>query len=220
MVGDMSQPRGGPMLTGHASHQVGLDADIWLTPMPDRTLSRRRARIDVGDEVVRDGPARRRSQSVDTRAHRADPHRVGGPGRRAHLRQRSDQESAYAAKPERIAPGLPRFGHGGGTTIIFTSASIVRPTARNASRSRRRRRVKAAATNSITGSRRGAASEAGDRAGETKTGDDDGAVTGRLPSGADGAVTADQNGPSRTADAERRRARSMSAPAQTTISAA
>ena len=40
LVGDLSQPRGGPMLTGHASHQVGLDADIWLTPMPDRDLSR------------------------------------------------------------------------------------------------------------------------------------------------------------------------------------
>ncbi len=31
-VGDMSQPSGGPMLTGHASHQSGLDADIWLMP--------------------------------------------------------------------------------------------------------------------------------------------------------------------------------------------
>jgi penicillin-insensitive murein endopeptidase len=40
LVGDMSQPRGGPMLTGHASHQVGLDADIWLTPMPKTPLSR------------------------------------------------------------------------------------------------------------------------------------------------------------------------------------
>ncbi len=40
LVGDMSQPRGGPMMTGHASHQVGLDADIWLTPMPDHLLSR------------------------------------------------------------------------------------------------------------------------------------------------------------------------------------
>jgi penicillin-insensitive murein DD-endopeptidase len=39
LVGDMSQPRGGPMLTGHTSHQIGLDADIWLTPMPDRTLT-------------------------------------------------------------------------------------------------------------------------------------------------------------------------------------
>ncbi|MFY9206703.1 MAG: penicillin-insensitive murein endopeptidase [Yoonia sp.] len=34
-VGDMSQPRGGPMLTGHASHQTGLDADIWMLP-PNR----------------------------------------------------------------------------------------------------------------------------------------------------------------------------------------
>jgi penicillin-insensitive murein endopeptidase len=40
LVGDMSQARGGPMLTGHASHQVGLDADIWLTPMPVRELTR------------------------------------------------------------------------------------------------------------------------------------------------------------------------------------
>jgi penicillin-insensitive murein DD-endopeptidase len=39
LVGDMSQPRGGPMLSGHASHQVGLDADIWLTPMPGHRLS-------------------------------------------------------------------------------------------------------------------------------------------------------------------------------------
>ncbi len=29
-VGDISQPRGGPMLSGHQSHQLGLDADIWL----------------------------------------------------------------------------------------------------------------------------------------------------------------------------------------------
>ncbi|MEZ5815973.1 MAG: penicillin-insensitive murein endopeptidase [Hyphomicrobiaceae bacterium] len=40
LVGDISQPRGGPMLTGHASHQIGLDADIWLTPMPDHRLTR------------------------------------------------------------------------------------------------------------------------------------------------------------------------------------
>jgi penicillin-insensitive murein endopeptidase len=39
LVGDMAQPKGGPMLTGHASHQIGLDADVWLTPMPARRLS-------------------------------------------------------------------------------------------------------------------------------------------------------------------------------------
>jgi penicillin-insensitive murein endopeptidase len=39
LVGDIGQPRGGPMLTGHASHQIGLDADLWLTPMPKHRLS-------------------------------------------------------------------------------------------------------------------------------------------------------------------------------------
>src|SRR5690554_5786988 len=39
LIGDISQPRGGPMVTGHASHQIGLDADIWFTPMPHERLS-------------------------------------------------------------------------------------------------------------------------------------------------------------------------------------
>ena len=39
LVGDLSQPRGGPMASDHSSHQIGLDVDIWLTPMPDRTLT-------------------------------------------------------------------------------------------------------------------------------------------------------------------------------------
>ncbi len=39
-IGDMSQPRGGPMRTGHASHQIGLDADIWMLPPARLTLSR------------------------------------------------------------------------------------------------------------------------------------------------------------------------------------
>ncbi len=39
LVGDISQPRGGPMLTGHRSHQIGLDADIWLTQMPNKRMT-------------------------------------------------------------------------------------------------------------------------------------------------------------------------------------
>jgi penicillin-insensitive murein endopeptidase len=39
-IGDISQPRGGPMLTGHASHQIGLDADIWMLPADNLRLSR------------------------------------------------------------------------------------------------------------------------------------------------------------------------------------
>jgi penicillin-insensitive murein endopeptidase len=33
-VGDLAQPRGGPLPFGHASHQIGLDADIWLDLSP------------------------------------------------------------------------------------------------------------------------------------------------------------------------------------------
>ena len=39
LVGDISQPRGGPMLTGHRSHQLGLDADLWFTPMPNKRMT-------------------------------------------------------------------------------------------------------------------------------------------------------------------------------------
>lgn len=67
LVGDIGQPRGGPALSGHASHQIGLDADVWLTPMPDRRLSRndreemsavmmvRQDRLDVDPRVFTPG---------------------------------------------------------------------------------------------------------------------------------------------------------------------
>ncbi|MGQ4880066.1 penicillin-insensitive murein endopeptidase [Billgrantia sp. LNSP4103-1] len=39
LVGDMAQPRGGPMPYGHVSHQTGLDVDLWFRldlPMLER----------------------------------------------------------------------------------------------------------------------------------------------------------------------------------------
>ncbi len=39
-VGDMQQPRGGPMLSGHRSHQSGLDVDIWMRPATRLNLTR------------------------------------------------------------------------------------------------------------------------------------------------------------------------------------
>ncbi len=56
LVGDIARPRGGPMLTGHGSHQIGLDADLWLTPMPDRRLSpTERDEMSATDVVTADG---------------------------------------------------------------------------------------------------------------------------------------------------------------------
>ena len=38
-VGDISHPRGGPMVSSHRSHQIGLDVDIWLRPPGNLKLS-------------------------------------------------------------------------------------------------------------------------------------------------------------------------------------
>lgn len=54
LVGDLSQPRGGPMLTGHASHQIGLDADIWLLEMPEKRLSKKRRNSISAISVIKD----------------------------------------------------------------------------------------------------------------------------------------------------------------------
>lgn len=51
LVGDLSQPRGGPMTSGHASHQIGLDADIWMRPGYARELSRAE-REEIGSFTV------------------------------------------------------------------------------------------------------------------------------------------------------------------------
>jgi penicillin-insensitive murein endopeptidase len=58
LIGDMSQPRGGPMLYGHTSHQIGLDADIWFTPMPDHQLSPEEREFNMAlNMVAKDRPA-------------------------------------------------------------------------------------------------------------------------------------------------------------------
>ncbi len=55
LIGDISQPRGGPMLTGHASHQIGLDADIWFTPMPKKRLSTREREDITATSMIKKG---------------------------------------------------------------------------------------------------------------------------------------------------------------------
>jgi len=52
MVGDMSQPRGGPMISGHTSHQVGLDADIWFIATPDHVQTRQEREFTSAIDMV------------------------------------------------------------------------------------------------------------------------------------------------------------------------
>jgi penicillin-insensitive murein endopeptidase len=51
-IGDISQPRGGPMLTGHRSHQIGMDIDIWMRPADNLKLSRKQ-REDISSISMR-----------------------------------------------------------------------------------------------------------------------------------------------------------------------
>lgn len=51
-IGDIGQPRGGPMPSGHQSHQIGLDADVWFLPPKSVTLSPAR-RETIGANSVR-----------------------------------------------------------------------------------------------------------------------------------------------------------------------
>ena len=51
LVGDIGQPRGGPMRTGHRSHQMGLDVDIWLRK-PREKLYTRAEREQIGSTLV------------------------------------------------------------------------------------------------------------------------------------------------------------------------
>jgi penicillin-insensitive murein endopeptidase len=60
-IGDIGQPRGGPAPTGHASHQIGLDADIWFERQPgpphppaDRENPRLRSLVRHDDRGIDD----------------------------------------------------------------------------------------------------------------------------------------------------------------------
>jgi penicillin-insensitive murein endopeptidase len=54
LVGDMAQPRGGPMVSGHASHQIGLDVDVWYDGMPDHTLTREEREKKSASSLIKD----------------------------------------------------------------------------------------------------------------------------------------------------------------------
>ena len=54
LIGDISQPRGGPMRSGHRSHQMGLDIDIWLR-RPEALALSRQERESITSTVVTTG---------------------------------------------------------------------------------------------------------------------------------------------------------------------
>jgi penicillin-insensitive murein endopeptidase len=67
-IGDIAQPRGGPMTSGHASHQIGLDADIWMLP-PSRLNLSRAERESISSIPVRSSDQRSVTKNWTPRHH-------------------------------------------------------------------------------------------------------------------------------------------------------
>jgi penicillin-insensitive murein DD-endopeptidase len=148
LVGDMSQPRGGPMLSDHTSHQVGLDVDIWFTPMPDHVQSREEREFGSATDVVApnlldvDRQVWTHTHTELLRTAAQDP---------AVIRILVNAAIKKALCRE-VAPGFSRCVPGMVTPSIFMSKSPVRRTVRSASRRSRRTQAMAAVTNSTPGS--------------------------------------------------------------------
>ena len=115
LVGDMAQPRGGPLPFGHLSHQIGLDVDIWFMPMPGHVLSKEEREKTSASNLVADRLEARQSEDLDAGRHRLHPHRCRAARGRARVGQRGDQEG-NVPHAGRQAPGLDGQG-----------AALVRP---------------------------------------------------------------------------------------------
>ena len=101
-VGDISQPRGGPMLTGHASHQSGLDIDIWMRPATRLDLSRG-ARETLSSISVRRAEGAYVNENWTRRITRSEAGGLG-PGGGADLRLPRRQGADVPRRDRR--PGL------------------------------------------------------------------------------------------------------------------
>lgn len=67
LVGDLSPPRGGPMRSGHNSHQSGLDVDLWLNMSSRRPNRRERETWSAISYVAGRKKLRRNWSSTQTR---------------------------------------------------------------------------------------------------------------------------------------------------------
>jgi len=111
LIGDMGQPRGGPMSSGHASHQNGLDVDIWfrlpVTPLePEEVEEPREVAVvtPAGLDHARWTPAHARLIETAARSPEVDRLFVNPPIK-AELCRTAGNDRAWLAKVR------PWWGH-------------------------------------------------------------------------------------------------------------
>ena len=117
LVGDMAQPRGGPLPFGHMSHQIGLDVDIWFMPMPDHRLSKEERENISATNLVADDWKHVNPKTWTPARYRLHPHRRGAARGRARAGQCRDQEGTLPRRrQEEASTGWTRCAPGTATT--------------------------------------------------------------------------------------------------------
>lgn len=112
LIGDLAQPRGGPMAFGHSSHQTGLDVDIWFRLQKTR-LSAEDREMPKGLTMVRPGgamsadwsPAQARMLEIAAGFPEVDRIFVNGAIKRAVC------QAHPGDKPDWVAKLRPWWGH-------------------------------------------------------------------------------------------------------------
>jgi penicillin-insensitive murein DD-endopeptidase len=97
LVGDMTQPRGGPLPFGHASHQIGLDVHIWFQPKPKGSMTAAEADTTPMTSVVA------------AKGDQLDP-QTWQPADKALIRLAAEQPQVerICALPDRLSVGSKR----------------------------------------------------------------------------------------------------------------
>ncbi len=147
----MAQPRGGPMITGHESHQIGLDADIWLTPMPDRILTPQEREDLTATSMLKDPfiVDMKLWTPLQTRLIK----RAASYPEVARIFVHPAIKRCSASKLARTRVGSPRCGRGGAITIISMCGSLAHLEALAAKSKSRSQVTMAVVPDSTTGSK-------------------------------------------------------------------
>ena len=148
LIGDMSQPRGGPMLSEHTSHQIGLDVDIWFAPMPDHVQSREERELGPATDVVAPD-LRDVDRKLWIHGHTALIRAAAQVPVVVRILVNAAIKKALCREAGADRPGFTRCVPGMVTPSIFMSKSPVRQTVRNASRQPRRAQATAAAASRL-----------------------------------------------------------------------
>lgn len=152
LIGDMGMPAGGRFNGGHASHQTGLDVDIFLQLPKTRWSQAQLLRPQALDLVSRDGkhvvPSRWSSDiaSLIKLAHKTMTSPVFSSIRLLN--------NSFASMPEAIVTGYVKYAPGSSIARICTCVYAALPTAWSAKINLYPRRAMDAALNCKAGSNR------------------------------------------------------------------